>query len=34
MLEFRPIRLEDQAWIQQALRQSDFQGCEYSFANK
>ena len=33
MLEFRPIRLEDQAWIQQALRQSDFQGCEYSFAN-
>ena len=33
MLTFRDITLEDRPWICRALRQSDFPGCEYSFAN-
>lgn len=33
MLSFREITLADQPWIQKALHQSDFMGCEYSFAN-
>lgn len=33
MLSFREITLADQDWILQALRQSDFMGCEYCFAN-
>lgn len=33
MLNFRKITLEDRPWIQAALKQSDFMGCEYSFAN-
>ena len=33
MLNFRQITLADRPWIQTALRQSDFMGCEYSFAN-
>ena len=33
MLNFRKITLADRSWIQEALKQSDFMGCEYSFAN-
>ncbi len=33
MLEFRDITLSDKERITSALRQSDFMGCEYSFAN-
>ncbi len=33
MLEFREITLEDRIWITECLRQSDYRGCEYSFAN-
>lgn len=33
MLEFRTITLEDREWICQALKSSDYRGCEYSFAN-
>ena len=33
MLNFRKITLADRPWIQEALKQSDFMGCEYSFAN-
>ena len=33
MLEFRDITLNDKERITSALRQSDFMGCEYSFAN-
>lgn len=33
MLEFREISLTDRDSINAALRKSDFQGCEYSFAN-
>lgn len=33
MLEFREITIEDKQWITQCLRQSDYRGCEYSFAN-
>ena len=33
MLNFRQITLADRPWIQTALRQSDFMGCEYRFAN-
>lgn len=33
MLTFRTITLADQMWITRALRQSDFSGCEYCFAN-
>lgn len=33
MLEFRTITLQDRPWITQALRLSDYPGCEYSFAN-
>ena len=32
MLNFRKITLADRPWIQEALKQSDFMGCEYSFA--
>lgn len=33
MLNFREITLEDRPWIQALLRESDYMGCEYSFAN-
>ncbi len=33
MLEFREITMEDRPWITECLRQSDYRGCEYSFAN-
>ncbi|MCD7727651.1 MAG: phosphatidylglycerol lysyltransferase domain-containing protein [Ruminococcus sp.] len=33
MLEFRQIKLGDKDWIDEALKKSDFRGCEYSFAN-
>lgn len=33
MLEFRDISLSDKSRAERALRQSDFRGCEYSFAN-
>lgn len=33
MLEFRALQLSDREWVQNALRQSEFMGCEYSFAN-
>ncbi len=33
MLEFKELRLSDREWVQNALRQSDNMGCEYSFAN-
>ncbi len=33
MLEFREIALTDRSWITNALRCSDYRGCEYSFAN-
>ncbi len=33
MLEFRDITINDKERITSALRQSDFMGCEYSFAN-
>lgn len=33
MLTFRTISISDQPWITKALRQSNFQGCEYCFSN-
>lgn len=33
MLDFYSIAIEDKDWITEALKYSDFQGCEYSFAN-
>lgn len=33
MLEFRNIQISDKNWINELLAKSDFQGCEYSFAN-
>lgn len=33
MLEFRQIQLSDRDRINKALKESDFMGCEYSFAN-
>lgn len=33
MFEFRQIELSDKDWIDAALKESDFRGCEYSFAN-
>lgn len=33
MLEFRDIEITDKKQINDALAQSDFMGCEYSFAN-
>ena len=33
MLEFRDIEISDRDWINSLLEQSDFMGCEYSFAN-
>lgn len=33
MLEFKELQLSDRGWVQNALRQSGFMGCEYSFAN-
>lgn len=33
MLTFRTLSLSDRAWVNKALQTSDFQGCEYSFAN-
>lgn len=33
MLEFRDIELSDREKINKALKESDFMGCEYSFAN-
>lgn len=33
MLEFKDIALSDRDWINSLLAESDFMGCEYSFAN-
>lgn len=33
MLEFREININDIKWVNELLKQSDFMGCEYSFAN-
>ena len=33
MLDFRVLQLSDRDWVQAALSQSEFMGCEYSFAN-
>ncbi len=33
MQRFRILQLSDRLWVQKALRQSDYRGCEYSFAN-
>lgn len=33
MLDFRILQLSDRDWVQNALAQSGFMGCEYSFAN-
>ena len=33
MLELRDIDISDKDRAEKALRQSDFMGCEYSFAN-
>ena len=33
MLKFRPIELNDKPWIDELLRLSDYQGCEYNFTN-
>lgn len=33
MFEFRQIKLSDKDWIDKVLKESDFRGCEYSFAN-
>ncbi len=32
-MEFRILQLSDREWVQSALDQSEFMGCEYSFAN-
>ncbi|MBQ9376146.1 MAG: DUF2156 domain-containing protein [Ruminococcus sp.] len=33
MFNFREIQLSDKSWIEKCLKTSDYQGCEYSFAN-
>lgn len=33
MLEFRPIMLSDQDWISNKLAETNYRGCEYTFAN-
>lgn len=33
MIEFREIQLEDKSWIDECLREADYQGCEYSFTS-
>lgn len=33
MIDFREIRLDDKKWIDEHLREADFQGCEYSFTS-
>lgn len=33
MLDFRILQLSDREWVQNALAQSGYMGCEYSFAN-
>lgn len=33
MLNFKAIELKDKQWINERLKESDFKGCEYSFAN-
>ena len=33
MLEFKTIDIADRGWINEALKKSDFRGCEYSFSN-
>lgn len=33
MFDFREIQLSDKEWIERCLKESDFRGCEYSFAN-
>lgn len=33
MIEFRNIDLKDKEWMNQKFKESDFRGCEYSFAN-
>ncbi len=32
-MNFKKVTLEDKAWIKQKLKESDFQGAEYSFTN-
>lgn len=33
MIEFRPIELSDQEWIEKRLKDADLMGCEYTFVN-
>lgn len=33
MINFKNIELSDRAWINEQLKKSDFQSCDYSFAN-
>ncbi len=33
MIDFKTIDISDSEWINKCLEESDFQGCEYSFAN-
>lgn len=33
MLEFKTIELSDRDWMEKCFKESDFRGCEYSFAN-
>ncbi len=33
MFDFREITLDDKSWIEDCLKFSDFQGCEYNFVN-
>lgn len=33
MIDFKAIDISDRDWINKCLEKSDFQGCEYSFAN-
>lgn len=33
LLPFKDVELQDRAWIEERLKQSDFKSCDYSFAN-
>lgn len=33
MIEFKKITLEDREWMEKYFKESDFRGCDYSFAN-
>lgn len=33
MINFKKMEISDREWVNEALKKSDFQGCEYSFAN-